>query len=44
VNIWITDDKNHIPVLGQADVLVGSIKAELMQYKGLANPVSKVDL
>jgi hypothetical protein len=44
VNIWITDDKNHIPVLGQADVLVGSIKAELMQYKGLANPVSKVNL
>ena len=42
VNIWITDDKNHIPVLGQADVLVGSIKAELKSYKGLANPVSKI--
>jgi hypothetical protein len=43
VNIWITDDKNHIPVLGQADVLVGSIKAELMQFKGLANPVAQVN-
>jgi hypothetical protein len=42
VNIWITDDKNHIPVLGQADVLVGSIKAELTNFKGLANPVSKL--
>lgn len=42
LNIWITDDKNHIPVLGQCEVLVGSIKAELMSYSGLANPVSKV--
>jgi Protein of unknown function (DUF3108) len=43
LNVWITDDKNHIPILGQADVLVGSIKAELKEYKGLANPVSKVN-
>ncbi len=42
LNIWITDDKNHIPILGQADVLVGSIKAELKAYKGLAHPVAKV--
>jgi len=43
LNIWITDDKNHIPILGQADVLVGSIKAELKSYKGLAHPVAKVN-
>jgi hypothetical protein len=43
LNIWLTDDKNHIPVKGQADVLVGSIKIELMSYAGLANPISKVD-
>jgi len=43
LNVWITDDKNHIPILGQADVLIGSIKAELMKYNGLANPVSKVN-
>jgi hypothetical protein len=43
LNIWITDDKNHIPVKGQADVLVGSIKMELTDYKGLANPVSKIN-
>ena len=42
LNIWITDDKNHIPVLGQADVFVGSIKAELKSYSGLANPVAKI--
>lgn len=43
LNVWITDDKNHIPVKGQADVLVGSIKMELTDYSGLANPVSKVN-
>ena len=42
LNIWITDDKNHIPILGQANVLVGSIKAELKSYKGLAHPISKI--
>jgi len=42
LNVWITDDKNHIPIMGQADVLVGSIKAELKSYSGLANPISEV--
>ncbi len=43
LNVWISDDKNHIPILGQADVLVGSIKAELNGYSGLSNPVAKVE-
>lgn len=43
LNIWITDDKNHIPIKGQADVLVGSIKMELTGYSGLPNPVAKVN-
>lgn len=43
LNVWITDDANHIPVLAQAKVLVGSIKMELSSYAGLANPIAKVD-
>jgi hypothetical protein len=43
LNVWISDDKNHIPILGQAEVLVGSIKAELTSYSGLANAVAKVN-
>jgi len=42
LNIWISDDKNHIPIKGQADVLVGSIKVELLEYSGLANPVAQI--
>ncbi len=41
LNVWITDDANHIPVLAQAKVLVGSIKMELSGYAGLANPIAK---
>lgn len=41
LNVWITDDANHIPVLAEAKVLVGSIKMELSGYEGLANPLAK---
>ena len=41
LNVWITDDGNHIPVLAQAKVLVGSIKMELSSYEGLANTIAK---
>jgi hypothetical protein len=43
LNVWITDDKNHIPVRAQADILVGSIKMDLISYSNLANPISKVN-
>lgn len=43
LNVWITDDKNHIPVRAQANILVGSIKMDLIYYSGLANPISKVE-
>lgn len=41
--VWITDDKNRIPILAKAKVLVGSIKMELVEYDNLQNPVAKVD-
>ncbi len=43
LNVWLTDDDNHIPVKGQADVLVGSIKLELTEYSNLASPISKIE-
>ena len=41
LNVWISDDGNHIPVLVQAKVLVGSIKMELSGAEGLANTLAK---
>lgn len=42
LNVWITNDGNKIPLLAQASLMVGSIKAELSFYDGLANPIAKV--
>ena len=42
LNIWISDDANHIPIKGQADILFGSVKVELTDYTGLANPIAKI--
>lgn len=40
--VWITDDKNRIPILAQAKVLVGSIKMQLVKYDNLAHPIAKI--
>jgi hypothetical protein len=40
LTLWISDDLNRIPVRLQADVLVGSIKMDLKEYKGLANQLN----
>ncbi len=40
VTIWISDDKNKIPLLIKAKLMVGSLKASLIDYKGLKYPVN----
>jgi hypothetical protein len=42
MDIWITDDQNRIPILAKSDVTIGSVKLELIEYKGLANPVTSL--
>lgn len=39
MDVFVTDDKNRIPVLIQAEILVGSVKAYLISHKGLKYPV-----
>ena len=43
LNVWISDDKNHLPMRVKADVLIGSIKMDITSTKNLANVASKVD-
>ena len=38
VTLWVSDDKNRLPVRLQADILVGSIKADLENFKNLKHP------
>lgn len=43
LNVWISDDKNHIVMRAQADILVGSIKMDILQVKNLANATSFIN-
>lgn len=40
VTMWVTDDENHIPVQIKAELMVGSLKAELHSYKNVKNTLS----
>jgi len=37
LQVWISDDKNHIPIRAQANILVGSIKLDIISWSGLSN-------
>jgi hypothetical protein len=38
--VWVTDDNNKIPVVVEAKILVGSVKAVFVEAKGLEYPVA----
>jgi hypothetical protein len=40
LTLWVSDDKNRIPVMLEARVLVGSIKMTLKDYSGLAHQLA----
>ena len=42
LNVWISDDKNHVPLRAQAKLLIGSVKLDIISVKNLANPTSQV--
>jgi hypothetical protein len=35
--VWVTDDKNHVPVMVEAKIVVGSVKAFLQSSENLRN-------
>ncbi|MBA3680744.1 MAG: DUF3108 domain-containing protein [Bacteroidetes bacterium] len=43
LNVWISDDDNHLPMRVKANVLIGSIKMDITSAKNLANPLAKAD-
>ncbi len=40
MNVWVSDDKNKLPLLIESPVSVGSIKAVLKSYKGLRHDLT----
>ena len=41
MELWVTDDKNKIPVLMKSAVFIGSVKIELIEYRGLLHPIGE---
>ncbi len=35
--LYVTDDKNRIPLFGESELKIGSIRLELVEYEGLRN-------
>lgn len=40
LTVWMTNDKNRIPIRAQADILIGSLKADLATYENLQHAFS----
>ncbi|UYW01136.1 DUF3108 domain-containing protein [Flavobacterium agricola] len=40
LTVWVSDDINKVPLLIKADLLVGSLKASLIEVKGLQQPLN----
>ena len=41
--VWVSDDPNHIPLRIESPIVVGSVKADMMQYKNLRYPLSSME-
>ncbi|NQY09621.1 MAG: DUF3108 domain-containing protein [Flavobacteriales bacterium] len=42
MTIWVSDDKNHIPIRLQTNVVIGSIRMDLMEFSGLVNSLARI--
>jgi hypothetical protein len=40
LKVWVTKDHNKIPIMVEAEIIVGSVKMELNKYKNIANPLA----
>lgn len=40
ITMWVTDDENKIPLRVQSEIWVGSLKADLVEMKGIRNPLT----
>jgi len=43
ISLWLSDDKNKIPLKAEASMFIGNARVELVDYKGLKNESSRID-
>jgi hypothetical protein len=39
MHVYVSDDENHVPILAESKVVVGSVKMKLIEYDGLVSPL-----
>ena len=42
ISVYLSDDRNKIPVLFQAEMFVGTVKVDMVRYQGLKSPLNIV--
>jgi hypothetical protein len=42
MTVWVSDDRNHIPLRVESPISVGSIKADMLSYRNLRYPLSSL--
>lgn len=42
MEVWVSDDKNHIPLRVNSPILVGSVKVDMIGYAGLKYPLTSL--
>ncbi len=42
MNVWISDDANHLPLRVESPITVGNIKVDMMEYKNLRYPLTSL--
>ncbi|MBA3828814.1 MAG: DUF3108 domain-containing protein [Taibaiella sp.] len=42
MQVWVSDDNNHLPLRIESPILIGSVKVDLMGYDNLRNPVTSL--
>jgi hypothetical protein len=42
MTVWVSDDRNHIPLRIESPISVGSIKVDMISYRNLRYPLSSL--
>jgi hypothetical protein len=42
MNVWVSDDANHVPVRVESPISVGKVQVDLIDYKSLRYPLSSL--
>lgn len=42
MTVWVSDDKNRLPIRVESPISVGNVKVDMMQYRNLRHPLSSL--